>query len=259
MLKRLAINIRREADRARRKLFAPRGMAELPPEFPQDFSPFTRKLWRDCGPFTMTSKERMAALEQAVRHIHVHGVAGAVVECGVGLGGSTMAAATVLKELGDTDRDLYLFDTYAGMSEPTEEDVSVLGKQARVQYARHLQDDGSCNWIAYGMAQVEATMARTGYPTARLHFVEGMVEQTLPATDTGPIALLRLDTDWYESTKAEMEQLFPRLTPGGVMIVDDYNRWLGSRKAVDEYLATHGIVMFLSRVDDHAVVGVKPG
>jgi hypothetical protein len=133
MLKRLMINIRREADRARRKLLAPKGMAELPPEFPQDFSPFTRKLWRDCGPFTMTSKERMAALEQAVRHVHAHGVDGAMVECGVGLGGSMMAVATVLRALGDTGRDLWLFD-----AEPAEHrderfgNIGRLGGECRV-------------------------------------------------------------------------------------------------------------------------------
>ncbi len=257
MLKRLAVNISREFDRAKRKLLAPPGMKELPPEFPQDFSAFTRKLWETCGPYTMTSKERMAVLEQSVRYVAAARVPGAIVECGVGPGGSMMAAATVLQEMGDAERDIYLFDTFAGMSEPTKEDVSVHGKQAMVQYKKRLKD-GVCNWISYGKDEVAGNLARTGYPSERLHLIEGMVEDTVPPAEIGDIALLRLDTDWYESTRVEMEHLYPKLVPGGILLVDDYNRWLGSRKAVDDYLAAHRIALFLSRVDDHAVVGVKP-
>ena len=80
----------------------------------------------------------------------------------------------------------------------------------------------------------------TGYPPERIHFVRGPVEETLPAGAPDEIALLRLDTDWYESTRHELEHLYPRLAAGGVLLVDDYGHWEGARKAVDEYFADHG-------------------
>ena len=258
MHRRLMINVQAELDRIRRKLRAPAGAVEAPPALPQDFSAFTRRLIRRCKPFTMTSVERLAVLEQAVRHICRHRIDGAVVECGVGLGGSMMAAASVLRELGETERDLYLFDTYSGMPRPTAADVSVRGKKAIVQYRKRSRN-GKSDWICYSREEVEATMERSGYDFCRLHFVEGMVEETLPSCDIDRIALLRLDTDWYDSTRVEMRVLYPKLAPGGLLIVDDYNRWLGSRNAVDEYFAENGVRMFLGRIDDHAVVGVKPG
>jgi O-methyltransferase len=258
MPRRLMINVRVELDRIRRKLTAPAGAAEAPLALPQDFSNFTRGLVKRCKPYTMTSVERLAVLEQAIRHICRYRIEGAVVECGVGLGGSMMAAAYVLRELGETEREIYLFDTFSGMPEPTDEDLSIRGKKAIVQYRKRSRT-GKTNWICYSREDVEATMERSGYDFCRLHLIKGMVEDTLPPCDIDRIALLRLDTDWYNSTRAEMRVLYPKLAPGGLLIVDDYNRWLGSRKAVDEYLAENGVRMFLARVDDHAVVGVKPG
>ena len=80
-------------------------------------------------------------------------------------------------------------------------------------------------------------MASTGYPPDRVRYVKGPVERTIPdRLPGGPIALLRLDTDWYESTRHELLHLFPLLSPGGVLIIDDYGHWSGARKAVDEYL-----------------------
>jgi len=86
----------------------------------------------------------------------------------------------------------------------------------------------------------------------------GFVQDTLPGNDSTSIALLRLDTNLYESTKAEMEYLWPKLAPGGVFLIDDYFRWLGQKKAIDEYLAAHGVHMLLARLDDHSAMGIKP-
>jgi len=98
-----------------------------------------------------------------------------------------------------------------------------------------------------------------GYPEQQIHFVEGLVEETLPAEAPEEIALLRLDTDWYSSTKHELEQLYPRLAPGGVLILDDYGHWQGARRAVDEYFAENQITLLLNRVDSTARIGVKAG
>ncbi len=100
-------------------------------------------------------------------------------------------------------------------------------------------------------------MASTGYPEERLHFVKGKVEETIPGDLPGKIALLRLDTDWYESTRHELEHLWPLLVPGGVLIIDDYGHWAGARRAVDEFFADRVDAPLLNRVDYTARVGVK--
>ncbi len=108
--------------------------------------------------------------------------------------------------------------------------------------------------------EVRGNLLRTGLAVDRFVFVQGKVEETLPGTlPTGPISILRLDTDWYESTRHELVHLFPRLSPGGVLIVDDYGFWRGSRDACDEYFREHDVKILLSRVDRvGTVVGIKP-
>jgi hypothetical protein len=101
-------------------------------------------------------------------------------------------------------------------------------------------------------------MASTGIDAGRLHFVKGPVEETIPASVPERIALLRLDTDWYESTRHELIHLFPRLAAGGVLIVDDYGHWRGCRRATDEYFEQTGVHILLHRVDYTGVIGVKP-
>ena len=248
----LVRQLRRELDEGWRQLRAPRGVNEFPP----DFSDFTRDLCRRVAPYTMTSKQRVAAIERAVRYVVANGIEGDFAECGVAGGGSVMAMAYTLIELGDTGRTLWLYDTFAGMPEPTNEDVGRYGTSAMKRY-RQRRQDGVSTWINFSLDTVKGHVAETGYPDANLRFVEGKVEETLPQTRPERIAFLRLDTDWYESTKAEMEHLFPLVEPGGVILLDDYFAWAGHRKAVDDYVAEHGIRIFWARIDDHAVVGVK--
>jgi hypothetical protein len=97
----------------------------------------------------------------------------------------------------------------------------------------------------------------TGYPAERVHLVRGPVEETLPAAAPERLALLRLDTDWYASTRHELEHLYPRLVDGGVLIVDDYGHWQGARQAVDEYFAGTAPPPLLHRIDYTARIGVK--
>ncbi len=96
----------------------------------------------------------------------------------------------------------------------------------------------------------------TGYPAGQTHFVPGMVEETIPASAPEKIALLRLDTDWYESTRHELEHLFPRIVDGGVLIIDDYGHWAGARRAVDEYFRNQGIALLLNRLDYTGRIGI---
>lgn len=223
---------------------APQAVQELP----ADATPEDRAILAAIAPFTMTSVERQLALIQSVRHVVRSGVRGCIVECGVWRGGSSMAAALALMQEGDVSRELFLFDTFEGMTEPTAADRSFDGANASALLRD--ADRAEDIWCCADLADVRANVTSTGYPDDRLHFVKGPVEQTIPPSAAlPPIALLRLDTDWYESTKHELEHLFPLLQPGGIMIVDDYGHWQGARKAVDECLARQPRPYFLHRID----------
>lgn len=226
---------------------------------PVDFDAEAAEIIRKVREYTMTSPERLFALIQAVRHVTAASVPGDVVECGVWRGGSMMAAALTLMECSDTQRGLHLFDTFEGMSPPTALDVAVDGQTASALLAPPRTADPESPWCYAGIDDVRAAMRSTGYPSECIHYIQGRVEDTIPANVPARISLLRLDTDWYESTRHELEHLYPLLSPGGVLIIDDYGHWAGCRKAVDEYLSAHGIKLLLNRVDYTGRIAVKPG
>jgi hypothetical protein len=216
---------------------------------PSDLTDSDRAIIERIAGFTMTGIERQVALIHAVRHLVRHRIEGCIVECGVWRGGSSMAAALTLLAEGDSSRQLYLYDTFNGMPPPRDVDRTTDGMLA----SAHLELDperAGWVWAVAGLDDVRANMASTGYPRERVSYIEGPIESTIPSrAPAGPIALLRLDTDWYESTKHELEHLFPRLCAGGVLIIDDYGHWEGARKAVDEYFAALGQPCFLHRID----------
>src|SRR5262249_9722194 len=212
---------------------------------------------RAVKPYTVTNLERLFALIQAVRYLVRANIAGSMVECGVWQGGSMMAVAHTLKRLGTEDRDLYLFDTYEGMTSPTAVDVTYSGTSAVAEFQRTQKTDETSGWLSVPLEQVQRNLLSTGYPPERLHFIKGKVEETLPGAPPTEIALLRLDTVWYESTRQELVHLFPRLVVGGVLIVDDYGRWQGSKKATDEYWAQTNFVLLLNRIDYTGRIVVK--
>lgn len=220
-----------------------------------DLSAADQHIIQRVSPFTMTSLERRASLLGAVDHIVKHRIAGDIVECGVWRGGSMMAIALALMARGDTSRHLYLYDTFEGMSEPTEHDKALSGELAQAQLAR--TDREHPLWAVAGLEDVKANLASTGYPAERIHYVQGKVEDTIPATLPQQIALLRLDTDWYESTRHELQHLYPLLAKHGPLIIDDYGHWQGARQAVDEYFANATEPVFLHRVDYTARLHIK--
>jgi hypothetical protein len=213
---------------------------------PPDYDPASIDLYWKVKPFTLTSHERVFALRQAVTYVAKADIPGAIVECGVWRGGSMLVVAHTLVELGQTDRDLYLFDTFETMPPPGPLDIDVWGTPAADFYQAAL-DSPVYSYLPQD--QILALMAATGYPEERLHFVKGMVEETIPGEAPTEIALCRLDTDWYESTLHEMEHLYPRMAPGGVLIVDDYGHLMGSKRAVDEYIERRGLAVLLNRID----------
>ena len=208
-------------------------------------------------PYTMTSYERVYSVIEATKYIEEKNLPGSIVECGVWRGGSSMAIARTLKECGNTRRDLYLYDTYEGMPEPTEHDVSIGGSDAAKRFEETKTTEDRSSWCEASLEDVQQNMKLVGYNEEKIHYVQGKVEETIPETCPEHIALLRLDTDWYESTKHELAHLYPRLVQGGVLIIDDYGHWEGARKAVDEYFAQNNITMLLNRIDYTGRVGVK--
>jgi len=223
-------------------------------KYPPDFRDDEKKIIGEVQPWTLTSAERIYALIQAVRYVSANSIAGAIVECGVWKGGSMAAVAKTLLQMQDVGRDLYLFDTFEGMPEPTREDMDYSGKQA----SEVLQQDSSYRCANAPLEGVKRLLFETGYPKERIHFVQGRVEETIPTAAPDSICLLRLDTDWYGSTKHELVHLFPRVSRGGVIIIDDYGHWKGSRQACDEYFAENRIPILLNRIDYTGRIALKP-
>jgi O-methyltransferase len=223
-----------------------------------DFEPEFLRLQAACTSYTMTSTERMYALWRAVQHITTNEVPGDVVECGVWRGGSMMLAAMALKARNDLSRSLWLFDTFAGMTEPGEHDVEVttrLQASAHEDIVHRRKDSDAFAFAS--LDEVRMNMRLSEYPDQLVHYVAGKVEDTLPGEAPASIALLRLDTDWYESTRHELEHLWNRVERNGVLIVDDYGHWAGARKAVEEFFAKRSDAPVLWRIDYTGRVGVK--
>jgi O-methyltransferase len=229
---------------------------------PQPAPTLDRLIIDRVRPFTMTSDERLQALIDAVRYCVRRGVPGEFAECGVWRGGSVLTMVLTLQEEGRDDVDIHLFDTFEGMTAPTEHDLSAHDPPA-LETWRDAEGRASQPWpeffdaSIFGEEQVRETLLATGYPADRLHFVRGPVEETLPGSAPEGLALLRLDTDWYESTRHELEHLYPRLADGGVLIVDDYGHWDGARRAVDEYFDRQGAPLLLNRIDYTGRIAVK--
>ncbi len=226
---------------------------------PKDLDEHTLVTIRSVRPYTMTSPERVSALCQAVRYIVVNAIPGDIVECGVWRGGSMMAVALTLLDLGDTSRHLHLFDTFEGMVRPGPHDRFRDGSPATAVFDREIRGSRDSTWCEASLADVQAALKSTGYPEDHIHYVRGRVEKTLPSASPERLAILRLDTDWYESTRHELVCLFPRLVPGGVLIVDDYGFWQGSKRAVDEYFGELDRRPLLTRIDDSGRLAIVPG
>jgi hypothetical protein len=144
------------------------------------------------------------------------------------------------------------------MTAPSAEDVALDGRSARALMDTSDRADPESVWCVAPLEGVKIALSQTGYDSARMHFVKGRVEETVPAQAPERIAVLRLDTDWYESTRHELAHLYPRLVPGGVLVLDDYGHWQGARKAVDEFIRAHRLPLLLHRIDYTGRCAVKP-
>ncbi len=225
---------------------------------PVEATPEDAALIRSLRPYTMTSAERLWSLLNAVRYVVAEDLPGDFAECGVWRGGSIMAMARALDQLGVHDRRIWLYDTFTGMTDPTDKDVEAgTGTTASAMLAATEVGDGNNVWCVAGRQDVEANVRSTGYPFDRFTFVEGDVAVTLRESVPERISLLRLDTDWYESTRIGLEVLYPRLLPGGVCVLDDYGHWQGARDAVDEYFGALGRRPYMHPIDYSGRVFIK--
>jgi O-methyltransferase len=230
----------------------------LPQEIPDDRA--YAEIFDKIAPYTMTARDGLEttyALFQAVKYICQNNISGDVVECGVWRGGSMMLVAYAFDYFGDTRRDLYLYDTFAGMTEPSVIDVD-FDNVAYHQRWKQITNQGGMMGFGDTVDGVKANLMLTGYPEQQMRFVVGDVLTTIPATVPSRISLLRLDTDWYQSTLHELEHLYELLTPNGVLIIDDYGWCRGSRKATDEFFQQQSFKPMMHRVDQGPRVIIKP-
>lgn len=197
------------------------------------------------APWTMVTPQHQTLAIQAVDAMNLENIEGDIVECGVWKGGMTMGMVFANMR-HNTDRHFWLFDTFEGLPAPTEKDDT----RAKETWERIQNGDASVNdgpnphrvedgkWNYGALTVVQNNVFYTNYPRQNFHFIKGKVEDTLPVTTLPEkIAILRLDTDFYESTKIELELLWDRLVPGGTVIIDDFCMWGGARRAVSEFFA----------------------
>ena len=179
--------------------------------YPIDYNNDFIREFEAIEPFTMTSIERIYALKSAVKYIVKNNIGGSFVECGVWKGGSCMMMANTLLENKQFDREIWLYDTFDGMTNLTDEDIEVETQIKGMELLKDLdKTTDKLNMWAYAPKDlVIKNMRSTRYPEKNIKYIEGRVEQTLSDNNPGKIALLRLDTDWYESTKIELEVLYP--------------------------------------------------
>jgi len=223
-----------------------------------DFTPEEKLVCIEARYIALTTPQAIVSLMRAVDHVIKHDVQGAFVECGVFMGGSIIAILRTLLFLGVTNRDIYLFDTFEGMPKPDENDIFYTGDSASTLFDFFRGSGNSSNWVRADLDSVKERVLATGYPKERIHFVKGMVEDTLPRQAPEQVALLRLDTDFYRSTKHELVHLYPKISRNGLLILDDYGVFRGAQQATDEYFRENNIQIFLNRIDEAVRLGIKP-
>mgnify|MGYP001195147568 CR=1 FL=1 len=219
--------------------------------YPIDISNEIIKEYQEIEPFTATSIERIAALLDSVKYIANNHIDGDFVECGVWKGGSCMLMAKELIKQNDLNRTIWLYDTFEGMTQPTNADVEIeTGIKGKALLSNVEKTTEKYNMWAYApIKEVRNNMLKTNYPIDNIKYIKGKVEDTLKSSVPNKIALLRLDTDWYESTKIELEVLYPLITKGGVLIIDDYGHFEGAKRAVDDYFRKINQQPLLNRID----------
>lgn len=198
---------------------------------------------------TMIGWHRLSHLQQCVETALTQGVPGDLLEAGVWRGGATILMRAILKAYGITDRLVWVADSFAGVPAPTPD--------------RYPQDAGKrfheFKALAVSLPQVQENFRRYGLLDDQVRFLPGWFRDTLPTAPVERLAVLRLDGDLYESTMDGLTHLYPRVSPGGFVIVDDYCDLACCRQAVDDYRAAHGITEPITPVDWSAAFWQRGG
>lgn len=202
------------------------------------------RLYRLVRPYTMSSNARLRGLYSSVRHVVMTNTPGDVVECGTARGGSAALMGLTLNRL-DSRRTLWVFDTFEGLPPPTLDDPDFETAKLYIGKCRGELDE------------VEALFQRLGILSSS-RLVKGLFQKTLPACTVEKIAVLHIDGDWYESVRVCLDHLYDRVSPGGIIQIDDYGHWEGARKAVDEFLRQRAIDVPLRRLDYTGRQLIKP-
>jgi O-methyltransferase len=198
----------------------------------------------NCIKNTMVSKNHLLYLDKILYYVNRNNIIGAIVECGVWKGGCFMYMAYCQKKYSNRLRPIYMYDTYEGMTIPNSdkdapEALKIYNKINKNTYKRNYDKWHNENKWAYAPLNfVKNNMSLVNYDNNKIFYIKGDVCETLKNVDNLPekIAILRLDTDWYESTKIELEILFTLVSINGFIIIDDYYAWKGSQNATDEFL-----------------------
>jgi O-methyltransferase len=191
----------------------------------------------------------------ALRYLLENGIEGDLVECGIYKADIEFTWIDVLQQSGQA-REIYLYDTFTGLTPPTDFDFELSGHNQQLSTSQgtlefwHLQQAYG-GWCAYSLENVKSRLESTGYPVEKLHYVVGDVKETLQHTVPEKIALLRLDTDFYDSSLAEISALYDKVVPGGIIILDDYLFWNGQKKAIDEFFESRGLTPEIKLFDLH--------
>ncbi len=214
----------------------------------ENTSNFNKDIIKKFSKYTMTSNVKIFTLIKAFEYINKFKIDGDFVECGVFTGGNIMIMKKLI-EKNRLNKKIYAYDTFEGMTVPTSFDIKIDGTIAKKKFKK--------NWASCSLNQVKKNFKEMKLNIRNIRFIKGKVEQTLKIKKNLPkkISILRLDTDFYESTKSELEKLYPLLVDGGILIIDDYGSWLGSKKATDEYFAKKKI--FMHFIDHSARMIIK--
>lgn len=193
--------------------------------------------------YTMTGRHRLDFLQQAIETIVAENVPGDIIETGVWRGGSMIFASALLDLSSETERSIWCADSFEGMPVPTVAGEGFSGTE----------DFSDRAYLTVSVDQVKNNFRRFNVLSDRIKFLKGWFSETLPTAPIEKIAILRLDGDLYESTMDALKPLYPKVSRGGYVIVDDYGCWEGCKKAIDEYRAEHAITSPLVQIDPFAV------
>ena len=207
---------------------------------------------------TMTTLPRLISTVKSCKYVVENGIPGDFVECGVWRGGNGILARKIFERLG-SGKKVWMFDTFEGMTEPTEFDVAASNKAPAKSKFFAMQRETHNEWCYASLDDVKSNCLDSNLKLDFFEFVKGDVCKTLADSKNIPqsIAVLRLDTDWYESTKCELENLYPLLSKRGILIIDDYGHWEGAKRAVDEYFYINDYKPMFNVVDYSGRIAVK--